>query len=69
MIIYGLTQAEAKQLLYKHLTGDFARGTNREKTIRNLIRKSMITVSKDAKHLIVTHKGKVWCDKHHLVVE
>jgi len=68
MTLYGLTLEEAKQLLYKHTTGDFARGRNRDLTAKNLIRKGMLTVSKDCKRLIVTPKGKNWCDKHHLSV-
>lgn len=68
MAIYGLSQTQAKQLLHKHLTGDFLSGHNRELTVKELIRQGMITVSRDCKHLIVTNKGKQWCDAHHLAI-
>ena len=64
--MYGLTEAEGRQLLNKYLTGSFGAGANRQATINGLIHKRMITLSPDAKFIIVTPLGKQWCDEHHM---
>lgn len=64
MKIHGLTQAQAVALLHKHLTGD-ASGHDWS-TIRCLLRDGYL--AEDGKNLVVTAKGKAWCDEHHIAV-
>jgi hypothetical protein len=56
-----LTPAQERRLLRKHLTGDFGPGDWR--SIEALIDAGMIQI--DGKWLLVTRKGREYCDKHH----
>ena len=63
----GLTKAQGKRLLSKHLTGDFGRG--RWESIRDLIKSGYVDVKTDGSGVLyVTTLGAEWCDKHHLEV-
>ncbi len=68
MTIDGLTATQAKQLLHKHLTGDWLVGVNRIATINSLTELGMITTTLDGKYLVLTDKGKVFCDNHHMEI-
>lgn len=64
MTIDGLSQAQAVALLHKHCTGDIS--GHDWATIKVLLQKGMI--AEDGKNLVVTAKGKEWCDKHHMEI-
>lgn len=66
MQIDGLTQAQAVALLRKHATGDI--GGHDWRTIQVLMRDGYLGLDKDGKSLLVTPKGKAWCDRHHMEV-
>ncbi len=59
-----LTKAEAKMLLSKYSTGEFAGGANRNITLDNLRGKGLIKIE-DARYT-VTDSGKAWCFDHHM---
>ena len=57
-----LSPQQEKCLLHKHLCGDFP--ACRWPTIASLMKLGM--VAEDGKRLVVTEKGKAYCDTYHL---
>ena len=57
-----LTKTQKRVLLHKHLTGDFP--GQRWETINALFDKGMI--KEDGKRIVLTEKGKSYCDSNHL---
>lgn len=56
-----MTDAMARALLRKHTTGDF--GEHRWAPIAKLIKLGYL--AEQHPNLVVTPKGKAWCDEHH----
>jgi len=64
-MIDGLTEAQAKILLYKNNTGDWLPG-HRYSTIRTLIKKGYLEMKHP--YLVLTKKGRDWCYNNHMKV-
>ena len=59
-----VSDAMAKRLLHKHLTGDFGSGT--WLTIVALLKAGLVV--EQGKSLVVTETGRQWCDENHMKV-
>ena len=57
-----MTEAMAKALLRKHLIGDV--GEHRWPPIAKLIKLGYL--ADEPPYLVVTPKGRAWCDAHHM---
>ena len=57
-----MTETQAKRLLRFHLTGD--PGGGKWETMKALLDKGY--VEEQSKRLVLTSKGKAWCDENHL---
>ena len=60
-----LSPQQEKCLLRKHLCGEFP--ACRWSTIARLIKLGML--AEEGKHLVVTERGKAYCDAHHLEIK
>jgi hypothetical protein len=65
-LIDGLTVQQAQLLLNKHVVGDFPAGANRYASITKLTDAGYMTQVEG--RLIVTDRGKKWCDRNHMNV-
>jgi hypothetical protein len=59
-----MTQEQKRVLLHKHLTGDFP--GQKWATVMALLSTGMLEHS--GKNLVVTEKGKIFCNENHLVM-
>lgn len=59
-----LSKAQERRLHHKYCVGDF--GAGKWETIQALLNQGMI--AEQGKGLVVTDKGKAYCQSHHLVM-
>lgn len=60
-----LTPVQEALLLRKHLTGDFG-GVHNFESIKILLSRKLL--EQEGKNLVVTTKGREYCDRHHLEI-